>query len=189
LAHRCASIIKNHFAAEFFLNEEGEFVVRDLCKVLYIVRNSVDVMISFNKYVNHMRWHEGPKNRSAAEFASTPPEGRMLPYQYAQAPSILERWKRHVLGWTKIAESNPNVSVLTYRELDSDFEETARNLLSFLGCTSCTDSVERPDCSAHTARVPVHEDVVPADRSELIARVSAAVADDTIASRFPGLVH
>jgi hypothetical protein len=152
-AHCCASIIKSHFAAEFFAGSEREYVVSRSCKTIYIVRDPLDVMASYRRLIDHLPWREGPKGLGIFDFVNAPPQGRMVRYQAGAFGTILERWAAHVLGWLKIAENEPSVLLMTYDELDRNHDRATRRILSFLG-VSCPDAIVRPNPIAQTTYVP-----------------------------------
>lgn len=79
--NKCASVIKSHFAAQFFVDDDGQFLLKDVCKTLYILRDPVDVMLSYCRLLNFFPWDQGPKRGDAIEFLGCAPEGRMLRYQ------------------------------------------------------------------------------------------------------------
>jgi hypothetical protein len=152
--YSCASVIKNHFAAGFFIDKKGRFILEGLCKTIYIVRNPVDVMLSYHRFINYFSWHEGPKKKHTLDFLSTAPEGQMLRYQNSQIDTILERWKSHVLGWLKLTEENSsNVLLVKYRDLDESHADTTRKVLSFLGLDH-QEAIVRPGRMLKTIHIP-----------------------------------
>lgn len=151
---RCASVIKNHFAAQFFLDDDRQFLLNGLCKTIYIVRNPVDLMLSYRRLIDFFPWDEGPKRRDIIEFLGCAPEGRMLRYQNGQIATIIERWKAHIAAWLDVAAKNPtNVMVVNYQDLDLDHATETKRILSFLGCGH-PDVIARPDRITHAIFVP-----------------------------------
>jgi Sulfotransferase domain len=152
--YSCASVIKNHFAAGFFIDKKGRFILEGLCKTIYIVRNPIDVMLSYHRFIDYFSWHEGPKKKHTFDFLSTAPEGQMLRYQNSQIDTILERWKSHVLGWLKLTEENSsNVLLVKYRDLDESHADTTRKVLSFLGLDH-QEAIVRPGRMLKTIHIP-----------------------------------
>ncbi len=168
--HKCASIVKNHFDAGFFLDVDGKYILRDLCKTIYIARNPIDAMLSYRRFINHLPWHEGPKGLGALDFLNAPPEGRMIRYQTHVAGTILDRWASHVLGWLKVAETEPNVLLVNYDQLDRDHDAVTRKVLRFLAA-KCPDTIIRPSPVARTVYVPKAAGPSEADRESVGAYI------------------
>jgi hypothetical protein len=150
----CASLVKSHFAAPFFVDDGSQFLLKHLCKTIYILRDPVDVMLSYRRLIDFFAWHEGPRRRDVVEFLRSAPEGRMLRYQHGQIATIAERWKTHVSGWLDVAERNPaHVLVVNYHDLDRDHERETKRILTFLGC-SIPEAIRRPDRVTRAIFVP-----------------------------------
>lgn len=187
-AHKCASIVKSHFPADFFIDEEGNFLLDGLCKVLYVTRNPIDVMLSFHRYIKTCSWNEGPKTTCPIEFFRASPQGRMLRYQKCSSPLILERWKQHFLGWHRLAKAHRvDILLVNYHDLDLNHEAETRRVLAFLGCVA-PKVVVRPDRVNRTIYVPPgppipceeHERI----RKEIVERIGPCEA---IEETFPNL--
>jgi sulfotransferase family protein len=176
--HSCASIIKCHFAASFFLGQHRRFLLDGLCKIIYIVRDPIELMLSYHRFINYFTSREGPKRSDAFDFLVTPPEGQMLRYQEAQASTILDRWQAHLLGWLKLAEENSsNVLVVKYEDLDRNHADVTRKVLSFLGLDH-PDVIQRPDPIHQTVHIPnVRE--VPFELREKIREYISGQIDST----------
>ena len=152
--HHCASIVKCHFASEFFLEHDGSFMLNGISKILYIVRNPVDVMLSYHRFINHFSWHRGPKIKDTIDFLTAAPEGQMLRYQNAQAATILDRWKVHLLGWLKTAaENQSNILLIKYQDLDQHHQQVTKKILSFLN-RDAPEIIVRPERIQKTIYVP-----------------------------------
>lgn len=163
----CASIIKSHFAAPFFLGQQNEFLLAGLCKTLYIARNPIDVMLSFRRYVEYCTWSEGPLTKNVYDFFNSVPQGRMLRYQYCEHGTILERWRRNFLGWFDVAAANPEHVLMTrYEDLDSDHANETRRVLRFLG-RNAPDSIARPSPYFQIVYVPPAARASPTERERL----------------------
>jgi hypothetical protein len=171
--HSCASIIKCHFAAGFFLGKQQRFLLDGLCKIIYIVRDPISLLMSYHRFINFFSHHEGPKRKDALDFIGTAPEGQMLRYQEGEVGTILDRWQAHLLGWLKLAEENSsNILVVKYEDLDRNHADVTRKVLSFLGL-SHPDVVVRPDRIWQTVHIPnVRE--IPA---ELRAKIQEYVSE------------
>lgn len=163
----CASIVKSHFAAQFFFDDDNNFMLNHICKTLYIVRNPVDVMLSYHRFINYVSWHEGPKLEPTIDFLNAAPEGRMLRYQGGQIGTILERWKVHLLAWLDAAtENQANVLTVKYQDLDRVHEVETKKVLSFIGIES-PDFIIRPDRVVRTTYIPPNRVVSFAEREQI----------------------
>lgn len=185
---KCASIIKSHFAASFFVGEENEFLLPGLCKTLYIARNPIDVMLSFRRYVEYCAWDEGPRAKSVADFFNAAPRARMLRYQSSENGSILERWKKNFLGWLDLAAANrEHVLVVKYDDLDRDHANETRRVLDFLGCKA-PETIARPSRFFQIIYVPPVAPLPPGER-ELLRRAIAEKLGfcEPVAVMFPEL--
>lgn len=185
---RCASVLKSHFPAQFFLDAAQNFVLGGLCKVLYIVRNPVDVMLSYQRLINYFAWHEGPAPKCAIEFLSSAPEGRMLRYQFTQTGTIIERWRSHILLWLAVAEANPeHIHLVRYHDLDRDHAEETRKALAFISCTA-PDVIARPDRFVRIIHAPPAAPVAAEEREKIrLAIVEKLGHCEALARLFPEL--
>jgi hypothetical protein len=183
----CASIVKSHFAAPFFRDSDGKLVTGP-CKIVYIVRNPFDVMLSYHGLVQHFPWHEGPKPTRVLNFVTAAPEGRMLRYQWQQADTLITRWKAHVTGWYDMAAEYPaNILFVRYQDLDCRHADEMKRILTFLGCEAPAQ-VERPDRFLRTIQVPpTPRPSVEECRLILRAIAEKAAEDATIRQLFPEL--
>lgn len=186
--HNCASIVKSHFAARFFLDQDQRFMLDGIVKTLYIARNPVEVMLSYHRFINHFSWHQGPKKRLAIDFLNAAPEGQMLRYQSGQADTILERWKLHLLGWVRTAaENDANVLVIRYQDLDHDHEAVMKRILSFLGIDS-PQSIRRPNGILDTIYVPQFQMVLVEEREAIRKSIVEKIGYmEAIGNLFPEL--
>lgn len=185
---KCASIIKSHFTAPFFLGEPNEFLLPGLCKILYIARNPIDVMLSFRRYVEHCAWDEGPSSKSVSDFFNAAPRGRMLRYQCCETGSILERWKEHFLGWFDLAAANPeHVLLVKYDNLDRDHANETRRILDFLGCKP-PETITRPSRFFQIIYVPPVAPLALTEREPLRQAIVEKLGFcEPIAEMFPEL--
>lgn len=166
----CASIVKSHFAAQFFFDDDNKFILNDICKTLYIVRNPIEVMLSYHRFINYLSWHEGQKLKATIDFLNAVPEGRMLRYQSGQVGTILERWKFHLLAWLDAAaENQANVLIVKFQDLDRSHEAETKKVLSFIGIES-PDVILRPDRVVRTTYIPPNQ-VVSFEEKEQIRKL------------------
>lgn len=162
---RCSSIMKNHFAAEFFYGANG-FALPSTVKCLYIYRDPVDVMLSYKRFVDSIRFPEGPKLDSLEEFMSSEPRGRMMRHQHNEKGSVLRRWEDHVAGWIETAGREKNVRCITYHDLAGNFEAELEGIAAFLE-TPLNSPLEYPDRIKNTIHVPVLRKVASEERDRL----------------------
>jgi hypothetical protein len=182
----CASIVKNHFAADYFVGEQGDYVLGELCRTVYIVRDPVEVMLSYDRYIRAMPFYEGPKVPDVATFMAAAPRGAMLRYQSVQAATVLERWVNHVRGWTRMVAGNANALTITYHDLDRSHAATMQRVLAFLGLP-CPPTIVRPDPIANTIHVPIDRHVSTAYKEALRAQVIAMAYGGVLAAVLPDL--
>jgi hypothetical protein len=168
-----ATTIKSHHAVEFFEDALPE-ILRQM-PVFYIHRDPVDVMISYWRAINAWPWHEGPRTTSVLEFAAAEPEGMMLRYQKKQARNLLQRWARHVDGWTEAASRNARINVVRYDQLDVNYENTVGGLASVLGRRS--GSLTRPDRRTNVVAGTPSAALPEPDRDALRALALAEVGE------------
>ncbi|MEX0853267.1 MAG: sulfotransferase domain-containing protein, partial [Bauldia sp.] len=122
---RAANLIKSHHAADFFDGILDEVLKKTA--ILYIHRDPVAVMLSFWRFIDHWPWREGPKRGDVLSFARAEPEGQMLRYQMKQRKNMLDRWARHVEGWTKAARGRHRLRFVRYDDLKNDYAGTLKS--------------------------------------------------------------
>lgn len=184
----CASVIKSHFAAPFFLGDDQRLLTGGLCKIIYILRNPIEVMISYHRLIQHFAWHEGPKPKRVVDFPTAAPEGRMLRYQTGQIPTIIERWKEHLIGWLDLAAAHPDdVLVVNYGDLNSDHAGETERVLAFIGCEA-PNAIVRPSRFVRTVQVPPGPAPSPEETGQIHAAILDKIGDcERIARLFPAL--
>jgi hypothetical protein len=186
--YKCASIVKSHFACEFFLDQGKNFMLSGMSKILYVVRNPVDVMLSYHRFINYFPWQQGPKIKQAIDFLNAAPEGQMLRYQSAQGGTILDRWKLHLLGWLRTAAQNEsNILVIRYEDLDRNHEFVVKKILSFLN-VDVPEVIIRPERMPRTIHVPEFKPVSLEEKEKIRACIVEKLGDmETIRNLFPEL--
>jgi hypothetical protein len=122
---RVSSIIKSHHAVEFFDGVLDEVLAKTT--IFYIHRDPVSVMLSFRRFINHWKWHEGPKRADPLAFAMAEPEGQLLRYQMHQRRNMLDRWASHVEGWVEAAKGRPRLRVVPYDQLKDNYATTLQS--------------------------------------------------------------
>lgn len=147
-ARRGGAIIKSHHAVEFFQPTVGSLAHQLL--VFYVYRDPVDVMISFWRYMHRWPWHEGPRAPTALEFAMAEPEGNLLRYQMRQRTSMLDRWARHVEGWTGAAERHRRIVLVRYEDLRDSYPDMIARFSAVIGVSPA--SIEPPDPNTNVVK-------------------------------------
>jgi len=141
-AQRAGAMIKSHHAVEFFQPTMASVAHHLL--VFYIYRDPVDVMISFWRFMHRWSWHEGPRAPTALEFAMAEPEGNLLRYQMRQRSSMLDRWARHVEGWTQAAERNRRIVLVRYEDLRDSYPDMIARFSAIIGQSPATTTPPDP---------------------------------------------
>ena len=175
----CASIIKNHFSGEFFLSDDGVFCLPDYVRVIYIVRNPIDTLASFHRFVEVCAWREGPKGKTLLEFMMSPPEGHLMRYQSRQYRTMLDRWQHHVLSWLQIAQRAPNVMIVHYDDLKHDHSKTTRQVLEFAEIKA-PEIILKPEGLNSTIHVPGGRKLFPEERAHLLDVVRSELVSDEL---------
>ena len=128
-AHEHASIIKSHCERPLF---EARY---QNAKVLYILRDPRDTMVSWFHYLNKIhRLNPLIDDHSCTSFSSflRNPASPFLRYGYSlkgNFSNVAERWASHVSGWTVA----PNTMVIRYENLKCDYREVLKKISKFLG--------------------------------------------------------
>ena len=175
LPRRPNVIFKSHHAAEFFDGVVDELLRKVV--ILYVHRDPVDVMVSFWRLVHGFMWREGPKTKTAYDFAKAEPEGQMLRYQMHQRANMLDRWACHVEGWVAAAEKRPRLGVVRYDDLLNNYERTLRGLSGLLGQPSGTFQPPPRDQSVVKG---AKADSLPAPDMDALRTLALAEVGDTM---------
>lgn len=127
------NVVKSHHPFSFFAKLIAYLAQQ--FHIFYIYRDPRDVMISFQRLINHFRWDEGPRTSSVGDFMRAQPRGGVLRYQKEQTPSMLHRWKDHVEAWHNysIATNGRKVHLVRFEDLSERFEETVHRIGSIIG--------------------------------------------------------
>ncbi len=136
-----ANTIKTHHSMDFLRDDLPD--LGDRTVILYIVRNVVDVMRSFRRFLMACPWNEGPKVDTLDAFLGTPPSGYLMRYQVYQEDSMASRWAHHVEGWLAAAADFPNIVVVRYEDLHDRFDDTIDRIGKAIGHTP--DAIVRPE--------------------------------------------
>ncbi len=128
---RAANIVKTHHEFEFFKRFAAS--TEGVLNIIYVYRNPADVMASFWRFLHTWDWAEGPTEDTALGFATAPPMGQLMRYQFRQYPTMLERWANHVEHWVDAARRANNIHVVRYEDLAQRYQDTITRLGSRLG--------------------------------------------------------
>ncbi len=99
-------------------------------KVLYIVRNPVDVVVSYYYYMMQVRGidREYPLQKFARRFL----DGDL---------DSFGTWREHVTGWYGKRAGNGNVLFMRYEDMRSDTEDCLREVAEFLGIEASAEDL------------------------------------------------
>ena len=122
------SIVKSHHAHSFLAPVFGMQGVR----VVYVHRDPVETMVSLWRFLHRWEWHEGIKAPTPLALSRSPPEGRLVRYQYHHAATHFDRWAQHVSGWLEVGARTDNVLCVSYADLCADFGRSIRRILTFV---------------------------------------------------------
>jgi hypothetical protein len=123
---RAANIVKSHHEFKFFSDIIGAF--EGVIQIVYIYRNPADVMSSFWRFLHTWNWAEGPKVDTALDFATAPPMGQLMRYQFQQYDTMLDRWANHVRHWVQTAPRSAKIHIVKYEDLALRYEDTVKGL-------------------------------------------------------------
>lgn len=126
-----ANTVKSHHQAEFFRGELDNIGQR--YAILVVVRDPVDVLVSFWRFLHYWPWFEGPRADDPVALARSEPAGGLMRYQTRQHPTMMHRWAAHAEGWLAAEKACPRVKVVRYEDLSADYEQTVRGFESLLG--------------------------------------------------------
>ena len=141
------NLFKSHHQAGFFApllsKLRGEYV---LC---YVHRDPADTLSSMRGYLHRFRGDEGPRCPDLSSLLHAEPAGALMRYQKRQHPTMVHRWREHVIGWRALAEVAPDVVVpVAYEDLSEHFEHTLEDLAGRLGLPM-PSTVVRPDLTTN----------------------------------------
>ncbi len=129
--HWSAGLLRSHYEFGFYadwLRSYGKGM-----RVIYIVRDVVPVLQSYQRYLFQLEHFEGPRVPQASQFIRATPAGAMLRFQHQRAETMVHRWRNHVLGWLGKADFACRLPfVLRFDALNEDFHSTMRDIASFL---------------------------------------------------------
>lgn len=165
------NILKAHHAAGFFT--EIIEPMAEMFDIFYIYRDPRQVMPSYWRLIRDFPWDEGPRTPTVQAFVEARPRGNMLRYQKESADDVLDRWQRHVDGWTALAHTSGRVLTLDFGALDRRFDETVARIARHLG-RKAPETPRRP-----SRDVAVVHPTRGAGRATLDADTHALITDRT----------
>lgn len=132
------NIVKSHYDSRLFSP-----AIEGGARVVYIYRNPIDVFISFWKFLIRFP-EEGGAFKTPMELAVACPQNSALRYQYTSYLCYFDRWYFHVLNWLLLAQECSHIAVLSYDELNSNFDYSIKFALNKLG-VNITKNILRRD--------------------------------------------
>ena len=148
--------------------------------IVYVFRNPADVMASYWRFLHTWHWVEGPKTKTALNFATSAPMGRLLRLQFRQFDTMLDRWANHVQQWVEASSRSTNIHLVKYENLDFHFEDTVNALGAAIGLKP--HQFVRPSRDQNIVRAG-DLNFVPAPGSD-----NRGMITDLAISRFPELM-
>jgi hypothetical protein len=139
------NLFKTHYPAEFFDGIAdwllGEFTI------IIIVRDTLPTLKSLRKHIKDLPWNAGPildDEEPDEKFFYTSPSGGLLRYQMVQHRFLWERHHHHLRGWGLKEPWASRVVHVAYEDLDSDFDETVKQLGRQIGMHPMNEKPQRP---------------------------------------------
>jgi hypothetical protein len=129
-AQPVANTVKSHHQAEFFRGELDNISQR--YAILVVVRDPVDMLVSFWRFLHYWPWFEGPRTPDPVALARSEPSGGLMRYQTRQHPTMMHRWAAHAEGWLAAEQACARVKVVRYEDLSADYEQTVRSFAPLL---------------------------------------------------------
>ncbi|XP_078236380.1 sulfotransferase 2A1-like [Pogona vitticeps] len=90
------------------------------CKIIYIMRNPKDVLVSHYHFAKCCKFYEEPGTMEE------------LMEKFLNGNVVYGSWFDHVKGWMKLKE-RPNFFLITYEELQQDLRGSVEKICHFLG--------------------------------------------------------
>ena len=127
-----AGFFKSHFYAQFmesFLTQDRKFI--------YIVRNPVDTLISFWKFLHQYAGEKGAAEKlygkSICEFLELSPTESCFRYQNKHFNDYFSRWADNVEGWLEMKDKHANIIFVKYENLKNHYTPTMNVILKAFG--------------------------------------------------------
>lgn len=134
--------IKTHDA--FTKNKEGKWIIplEATYKVVYLIRNPLDVCVSFAHHAGHTDFDKTIKSMSSSKTTLAKSKKR----QNNQLPQHMGSWSDHVNSWTKNV-SNENLLVVRYEDMKQLPQKTFAKIVRFVSLdytkTQIADALEK----------------------------------------------
>jgi hypothetical protein len=117
-----ATVLKSHHQADFFPLLPR---LAERFRIFYVMRDPRDTLLSFWRFLEASPPGTGPRAMSISEFLRSPSSGAITQYERRPAANMVERWCRHVRGWSAAAAAWPHTFTrIRYPDLDERFEAT-----------------------------------------------------------------
>ncbi len=123
-----SNIVKSHFPLPLL----GSPLPIKL-KIAYIYRDPVDTFISYWRYLNSLKYFEGPKAITPLKLALSAPCGQSQRYQVMSTPTYFDRWALHVSSAFSISKIQRNIVMINYSKLLNDYCATVEYICNCLG--------------------------------------------------------
>jgi uncharacterized membrane protein YkvA (DUF1232 family) len=102
-------------------------------KIIYIVRDPRDVVISYYEY--QLKRRVIPDDCSLADFIPR--------FMDAEIEPKTGSWRDHVLSWLATRQGSPNFMLLRYEDMLANTQQEGTKIASFLGVDASTERVAR----------------------------------------------
>lgn len=173
---KCSSIIKNHFASEFFVDGIDNNLISENLKVIYIARDPFHALASYCRFINFLNMKEGPRIANLKLFIRSEPRWGMTRYQDRQYANIAERWANHVLGWYRLSLEHKNICFVTYQDIHENYIEAMGKIFEFLKIPAETE-FERPDARKNTIYIPNRNQIEIGDEKTIRSEIWKLLPD------------
>jgi len=129
--------IKTHYA--FIKNEQGQwlFPLDATYKVIYLIRNPLDVCVSFAYHSGHTNFDKVINSMANIQKRLAQSKRR----QANQLHQFIGNWSHHVDSWTNIAPAK--VLVVRYEDLIQSPQETFTKVVHFLNLDFTSKQIEK----------------------------------------------
>jgi len=129
---------KSHHAYGFYKSFLDD--VLENYNVFYVVRNPLDVMVSFWNHLWRVNGSYGQKIYDVNEFVKSKPVGEITRYQTELCQSMIERWVKNVASWYNV----DGICILRYEDILSDKVQAIQAISEYIGQSAPENIVMPP---------------------------------------------